>query len=313
MAALTGSTLSFGQLSNSEDVINLITNISPTDTPFQNAVSKGKASNVLHEWLNDVLADAASNAQLEGDDTINSYTFSTQVQPARLSNRCQISGKDGVISGTQEVIKKYGRTSDKVYYMTKRAKELKRDMEYVLTQNQAPVSGNSTTARQLRPLEGWFTTNTSRGSGGANGSTSAAATDGTQRAITQAMVVTGMQNAFTYGGEPSMLMVHPSQRTNISQFTSYATRYATAEGKQLQMSIKVIVTDFGDLEVVSNRFQRSRTAFGLDPSLWSIDYLRPVQPIPLDKTGDNEKFKIISEYTLVAKQEAGNFVIADLT
>ena len=312
MAALTNSVLSFGQLSNREDVINVITNISPTDTPFQKMVDTGTASNTLHEWLNDVLAAAAANAVVEGDDTLSSYTFTAQSAPARLSNRCQISRKDGVVSGTQDVIKKYGRTSDKVYYMTKLTKELRRDMELVLTNNQAPVVGNSTTARQMRPLEGWITTNAAGGAGYANGTTTAAATDGTQRAFTQAMLATAMQGAFNNGGDPSVLMVGTSQRPVVSQFASYVTRQSY-EPKTLSMSVSVIETDFGDLKVVTNRFQRARTAFVLTPSLWCVDYLRPVQPVALDRTGDNEKFMILGEYTLVSKQEAGSAKVADLS
>lgn len=312
MAALTNTVASFGQLSNREDVINTITNISPVETPFQSGAEKGTASNTLHEWLNDTLAAAAANAALEGDDTTSSYTFTAMVQPARPSNRCQISRKDGVVSGTQEAIKKFGRTSDKVYYMAKLTRELRRDMEVVLTNNQAPVAGNITTPRQLRPLEGWLTTNAQRGAGGANGTASAAATDGTQRAFTQAMVVAGMQAAFTAGGEPDVLMVGVAQRAVVSQFASFVSRQST-EPKTLSLSVKVVETDYGDLRVVTNRFQRNRTAFGLDMSLWSVDYLRPVRPLALDRTGDNEKFQILGEYTLVAKQEAGNFVVADLT
>jgi hypothetical protein len=51
----------------------------------------------------------------------------------------------------------------------------------------------------------------------------------------------------------------------------------------------------------------------LDPSLWSVDYLRPFQQAPLAKTGDSDRRQILVEYTLRACNEAGSGVVADLT
>ena len=51
-----------------EDLADVIYDVSPAETPFMSNVGKTKASNVLHEHQTDVLASAASNAQVEGDD-----------------------------------------------------------------------------------------------------------------------------------------------------------------------------------------------------------------------------------------------------
>jgi hypothetical protein len=137
------------------------------------------AAGVFHEWQTDALATAAQNAQLQGDDV----TFAAATPTARIGNRTQISRKEVIVSGTQNAVDKAGRNSELVYQMSKKRDELKRDKEFVLLSNQAPVTGNSSTAPQLRPLCGWITTNVDRGAGGANGTSSAAATDGTQRAL----------------------------------------------------------------------------------------------------------------------------------
>ena len=176
MAILTNSLLTFSAIGNREDLSNTIFNIDPVETPFMGNIGKNKAEAVLHEWQTQALAAAAANAVIEGDDTTSSYTFTAATVTVRAANRCQISRKDVVVSGTQDAVSKAGRAKEIVYQMVLKNKELRRDMEFVLTNNQAPVTGNSTTARQLRPALSWYSTNVSAGSGGSSGSTTTATT-----------------------------------------------------------------------------------------------------------------------------------------
>src|SRR6185312_2112662 len=98
MTTIANTYLTFSAIGNREDLVDEIYMISPTDTPFQAAIGKVKARAVLHEWLPDSLAAAAANAQLEGDDI---QSFAAVTPPSRASNRCQISYKDVIVSGTQ--------------------------------------------------------------------------------------------------------------------------------------------------------------------------------------------------------------------
>ena len=177
MAVPTNTLLTFSAVGNREDLLDKITNISPVDVPFTSMIGKSTAKATFHEWQTESLSAAAGNAQLQGDDV----TFGSAIITARIGNRTQISRKEVIVSGTQEAVDKAGRNSELVRQMANKRAELKRDVEFVLCSNQAPVTGNSSTAPQLRPLCGWFSTNDSRGAGGADGTSSAAATDGTQR------------------------------------------------------------------------------------------------------------------------------------
>jgi Family of unknown function (DUF5309) len=310
MAIISNTFLTFSAIGNREDLAEAIYNISSTDTPFVTTIGKAEASAVLHEWQTDALAAAAANAQLEGDDHTS---FAAVTPTARLSNRCQISAKDVIVSGTQNAVATGGRDQEMVYQLLKRGKELKRDMEFVLTNNQAPVTGNSTTARQLRPLCGWYATNVSRGAGGANGTTSAAATDGTQRPLTESLLKSVLQTCWSNGGDPDMVMVGPFNKTVISGFTGNATRMDKSEDKKLIASVDIYESDFGTLRIVPNRFQRERDAHVLTSDLWAVAYLRPFHTVDIAKTGDAEKGLVQAEYTLEARNEAGSGIIADLT
>lgn len=322
MAIITNTQLTFSTVGNREDLSDRIFNLSPTDTPFQATIGKTKAEGTFHEWQTDILAAAANNAVIQGDDTGTSYTFSAATPTVRLGNRTQISRKDVVVSGTQDAVSKAGRKKEVVYQLLKKGKELARDMEFALSQNSVKVTGNSTTAPQIAALESWYgqtsstvSTNVSRGSGGANSSSSqsVAVTDGTQRSLTEAMLKGVIQGCWTNGGDIDLIMAGPFNKTVISTFTGNNTRMQDTTDKKLVTAIDVYVSDFGTHKVVANRFQRERTLHVLMTEMFAVAYLRPKQTIDLSKTGDNSKAMIVSEYTLESRNDSGSGVVADLT
>lgn len=315
MAIVSGTLTTFAAIGNREDLADTIYNISPVEVPFQALIGKAKAAATFHEWQTESLTAAAANAQVQGDE----YTYGAAIVTQRIGNRTQISRKECVISGTQEAVDKAGRKSEMVRQLMNKSKELKRDIELVLCSNQAPVTGNTTTASQLRPLVGWFATNVDRGATGASGTASTAATDGTQRALTEAMLQNGMQNAWVNGGKPGYALTGPKQKRAISAFTGGATKFDKTEDATLTAKVDVYIGDFGQLKIVPSRFTRGaataadREVFLLDPELWAYATLRGVKTADVAATGDAEKAVILTEYTLESRQEAGNAVIADLT
>jgi hypothetical protein len=314
MAIVTNTALTFSAVGNREDLADVIYNIDPIETPFQAAVGKNKASAVLHEWQSQQLAAAGANARVEGDDTQVSFTFAAVTFTSRLVNRTQISGKDVVVSGTQDAVSKAGRNREIVYQMMLKGRELRRDMEFVLCNNQAPVTGAAATARQLRPVLSWYATNVSAGGGSpANGSTTTARTDGTQRALTETLVKAQLQSAWTNGGDIDLIMSGPFNKTVISTFSGNNTRMQDTSTGKLETSISVYVSDFGTHRVKANRFSRDRDLHLLMTDMWCVSYLRPIKTIDLARTGDNEKGLILAEYTVESRQERGSALVADLT
>lgn len=323
MAYLAGTFTPDHAIGNREDLSDLIYNISPTETPFMSQIAgRGKASAVYHEWQTDSLAAAGANQQVYGNDA----TFTTAAPTTRVGNRCQISSKTILVAGTQEAVDKAGRDSEYAYQAAKRMSELKRDMEYILSGNQASSAGDTGVAPRLGSLEAWYTTNTSRGtsaggvtSGGFGSGNVAAAVDATiasQRTFTEALLKTAMQQAWTQGGQPDVVLVGPVNKMRASGFAGIATLYRDTAQKKSNVSIlgaaDIYVSDFGEVRIIPGRFNRERTAHVLDSNYWSVDYLRPFKEEKLAKTGDGQKGQIIVEYTLKSKNEAASAVIADL-
>jgi hypothetical protein len=312
MTIVSGTYLTYSAIGNREDLSDQIYNISPTDCPFMSKIGTAKASAVTHEWQTDTLATAAANTQFEGDD----FTYSTPTATSRLLNTCQISYKTTIVSKTQDAVNKAGRAKEMVYQLMKRAKELRRDMEFTLTQNQARVAGASATARALRSLDAWYSTNAQRGGGGGNGGSTTAATDaGTQRVLTESLVKTGIQNAWTAGGDVDLIMCGPFNKQVISSFSGNVTRTDAASDDKvtLNSAVDIYRSDFGTHAIVANRFSRDRDLHLLTTDLWALAYLRPMNTVDIASTGDATKGAVIAEYTLESRNEAGSAIVADLT
>ncbi len=320
MTIQTNAFNTFGAIGNREDLTNVIYNISPTETPYMTSIGKSKAKAVKHEWQLDTLATAVTtNAQLEGDVVTGSSSATT----TRLSNICQISSKDVVVTGTQEVVDKAGRNSEIAYQMAKRGKELKRDMESVLTSNQAGVTGATATARKLRGMEAWIRTNTNREttatSGGtkgksatANGTTNAAVDATIQRAFTETLLKKVLAQVYATGGDPSIVMVGPHNKQTFSTFAGRSSARQTIAADAIQGAADMYASDFGDLKVIPNRFSRERTATIFDPEYAAVAFLRPIFTYDLAKTGDSIRKDMRVEYTLEMRNEGAYGVVADL-
>ena len=313
MAIVSNTFTRYSSVGIREELSNVIKNISPEDTPFQSNIRSESVSNTYFEFQTDELSAAAANAQLDGDDI---STFSAVTPSVRLGNYTQIMRKDFVLADNLEVINSAGRKSEIAYQLAKVGSELKRDVEYNLLSNQGQAAGSTTVARKTRGLPSWISTNVSKGTGGANGTATTSRTDGTQRAMTEAMLKTVVQSMWNEGGKPKMVMVGPHVKTVISGFSGIAGQRFNIEGNKPGTIIgaaDIYVSDFGNLEIVPNRFQRARDAFVLDPDLCAVATLRPMKQVKLAKTGDAEKRMILCEVGLKVDQEAGLGLIADLS
>ena len=303
------------QVGNREDLTDVIYNIAPTETPFMSNIGRTKCTSTFHEWQTDSLATAALNQQLEGDD-YDSGTLVVGVPTTRVTNYTTISAKTLIISGSHESSLKAGKKSEIAYQVAKKGKELKRDIEFTLSQKQAPVASTGGTTRKTRALESWIGTNASRASNGSDHASTFVVTDGTQRDLTEAMVKSAVQSAWTSGGDPEMMLCGAVNKQNISsQFSGIATMYREQSGVgpgTIIGAADIYVSDFGELKVVPSRFSRDRTISIVQKDMWAIAYLRPFKVYDLAKTGDAEKRLLLSEYTLEGRNEAASAKVADL-
>ena len=317
MAIVTNTFTTFDAKGIREDLSNVITNIAPEETPYMSNIGRESVSNSLYEWQTDTLAAAAANKQLEGDDITS---FDSVTATVRMQNYAQISRKTIVLSATEEVVNKAGRRSELAYQIAKRGSELKRDQEFTMLNGAVAAAGNTTTARGTASLGAFIKTNVDMRTNGANPSyttlPNSARTDGNVRTFTETILKNVIQQVWTSGGTPKILMTGPVNKQRVSGFSGIASSRFNIDGGARPATIigaaDIYVSDFGNVQVVPNRFQRERDAWVLDPEYAKMTTLRPYQQIELAKTGDAEKRMLIVEWGHKVLAENAHGLAADL-
>ena len=302
-----------------EDLTDVIYDISPTDTPIMSSIGKTKATSVTHEWQTDSLAAATTaNALVEGA----SATEGTITPTTRLANLTQIVGKTVMVSGTLLASDLAGRKSEMAYQLAKASAEIKRDIETIITANQGQAAGSSgSSARKMGSLLSYIKTNTSKNGTSVTGVDPttlgvSTRTDGSTRAFTETILKDVIAKVFASGGTPSALFVSPAQKQVVSAFTGLAAqRYQVPTSGQATIlaGADLYQSDFGVLQIVPNRFMRTRDALVLDPEYAALAYLRPFQTNDIAKVGDSDKKQILAELTLEVRNEAAHGGAFDLS
>ena len=318
VTANTNETYSVSTLK--EDLQEALVSISPTETPFMSSIGTKKISNTYFEWATvDLAAAVSTNRVMEGE---NAPGNDAPTNAVRLANYSQISDKVVEVSDTNEAVNGVGDAQRIAKQVAYKLKELKRDMETMLVgDNNAAVAGSSGTARETASLSAFLTTNVDRGATGANGTLSgttsgypnAAATDGTLRALTEAMLQGVIASCWDEGAEPTMVLCGSGVKQKISStFTGSATKFKNVDDKKVVAAVDIFVSDFGELQIVPSRFVRSRDVFVLDPSQARVAYLSNTKQKPLARTGHSERRLISAEYGLQVDTEKAHGVIADI-
>ena len=296
--------------------------VSPEKTPIVSAIKRFTATQRLHEWQRDSLATPnKDNAVIEGDDRTGTALTPTQ----RVANTVQLFDKTVVVSTTQEKTKSAGRSSEMKYQIGKAMVELKRDVEAMVVSDNVAVQGNSTTARKSAGLGAMIYTNVSHGGAGAtpahtSGLASVAQTAGTNRAFSETLLKTVLQNIFTNSGEfATLISVTPSHKVGFSGFAGIAgIRQQVKKGEQAVIvgGADVYVSDFGELTVVPNYVQGTanpNAAFVLNPDYAGLAYLGGFKSEPLAKTGHTTKELVSVEAALVVTSETAHGAVKNLT
>ena len=307
-----------------EDIQDIIYDVSPEETPFMTNAGTQVAENTFHEWPIDEL-DAANenNAWVDGDV----FTAGAITPPVMQGNRCQISRKDIAVTRRARKINKAGQRDELARQIARKGRELKRDMEKILLNNQASVADNGTVAPKLGGFPAWLQTNTVfAGDGGDGGFTAGnvvARTDGTIRQLTEAMIKAVTLSIYTNSGDsPNTMLMHPQVKQSWSEYQfSTSARIATPyqdHGKNPRSGLTVVgavdvwVGDFEVLDVVPDRFQRSRDLFIYNTEYTDVGYFDPIQTNAMGKRGDTDDNIVLADYTLVLTNEKTAGMVADI-
>lgn len=236
---------------NREDILPLLTNVSPRDTPWLSQAPRSAARHTTHDWIEDSLTTvtASAMAAVDGAD----YVYDASTTPSRRTNVTEIFRKDIGTTLTQQALNPAGFKDAYALEMFKAFAEINIAIEKTVFSSQSSSSGSSTSARMMSPIEGLATTNvfTSTNYG--------AATATSHSSILDFAGFNGMMRTiYVAGGNPELCFASPAVKPQISALNVMSSlainvRNISAVDKELTYPVNYIETEFGILSVILDR------------------------------------------------------------
>lgn len=296
MAAPT-KLLTYQTIGNREDLTDLITTITRHETPLYSNLQKVKASGTYHEWQIDTLSTATDNANVEGAD----FSFAMPGVRTRTGAYTQIFSKTVAVSETQQSVSTAGVDDEFAYQMEKRMKEIATDVEKALITGTGN-SGASGTARRLKGILAFITTNVETGTGTGN------------EALTETMYNNLLQKIWAAGGRPDNTYVNGWQARKIASFASPNQRTIEMRGQgTIENFVDVYKSNFGVQKVHLNPFMDTDKLIALENDKWAVAQLRPISIKDTAYTGDAKRGVLIGEMTLESRNEAASGKVTQLS
>ena len=293
-----------------EELSNVLTNIDPVETPFISNIGKGKTSSYKTEWLTDTLATAAYNQQNEAA-AANAAAIGAG---ARLVNYITVSAKWFDISDVLEAADTAGQMGKISYQTAKALKELARDMEFNLI-NEDEADG-TTAQYKTKGLKGWLpngcTNHYHFGDSGA-----------TTNLLTEDIFTNLQQLVWNQGGKVDMVLCSSAQKRKISAFNgaNRLTVNTDMTNKKIMNVVDFIENDFGVARVYLERHIATEAANGtedatatglydwiffLQKDMWKLLTMLPVKVEKLARNGLSQQVQISTTYTLRCGTEKAN-------
>lgn len=284
--------------STHEDLGDLVTMISPADTPFLSRVQKARAYSRVHLWATDALgARTASTPRLEGF----AFTSDTLSGISRLTNYVEILAEQVTVSDSLRWMNQVGTKDEYRRQMMKAAKQLAIRMENRLWSTATGVSGTSAAAPQIKAIMPWITTNTD--------------TATADRTLTTSIFNGVLQNIYTQGGEQDTVYCAPSRVGNLVNLvnTNYGDRNLPGAGGRLEEFIKVYVNDFGTLKVKLSRDIDTGSYAIIEHGRWALAWGQRPTTVQIAKDGYRTSAMMVAEYTLEARAENASGKVEDIS
>lgn len=276
--------------SRREDLLSIVGDVTPDDTPLMTMLKTSTASNTLHEWLEEYITPPTSVTPVsEGV----AATYAALVQPARRNNVTEILEETFRVSGTERAVNP-GNNQDALDHQSAKAlKTWKMKAEFELIQAGAIASGASGTARSMAGLLNVITTlYTARNSG---------------TSLSETEFQDMHQDSWTQGGSENsfdLVLVPFGLKRKIDGFTAGATKYVDQSDKKLVQPVAIYETSAGVARIMQHRYVPTAAAtpgpyfMGLKEDKFRVAYLRKPFKEMLAKDGDRENGHIVGEFTL---------------
>lgn len=285
---------------NREDLLDIITNISPDETPLMNKFGRSKVTGMVHSWLTDSLAPAKANAVVE-----NAPFSETEMTPrVKLDNYIQIFMRDCHVTDSQEAVLKAGVKSEMAYQLAKTLKAIALDVEYAIVHNDEALRGDGNVAGKMGGVPFFNKVNV------VDATDDTTYTEGS--ALQEEMLNDAIQAAWATGGVPDICVVSGKNKRAISNFTGNAERQRSADATKIKNVINVYESDFGLVNMVLHRMQPDSRIDLLQSEYWKLAYLIPFKTYDRPKDSLVNGKVVTGQLTLECRSPEANSAITGI-
>jgi hypothetical protein len=270
------------------DLSNEIALVSPTDTPLTTLLmGRGQvetANDITVTWREKELNSNRGTLKLEGADAGDVITSSR----SSLDNVCQIIEKVTQVSGTARSLNPKGIGDVFDAEVNDRLIETKRDLEWYFLNGTKTVESDNT-PRQMAGLMNLVNANN---------------VVQTKGALTEDHILDALQKMWEKGAQGEYFaFVNASQKRAINALAKAGNnvRWVVDNGSitnVMGVAVSKIVTDFGEINLVLDRYMDNNGILTVDLNEVKIAELRPTFYEDLPKAGDYYKGHVINESTI---------------
>ena len=254
---------------NREDLLDIITNISPDETPLMNKFGRSKVTGMVHSWLTDSLDTPSENAHLEDA----AFSSTPSVPRVKLDNYIQIFMRDCMVTDSQEAVLKAGVKSEMAYQLAKVLKAIALDVEYAIVNNDTANQGTSVTAGKMGGIP-YFVNATKL----PDNVIAAAGSEVTEEEFNDAI-----QAAWKVGGTPDIAVMSGANKRIVSGFTGNAHRERSADSTKIKQIVNIYESDFGLVNTLLHRLMPDTRIDFLQSEYWKLAYLIPFKTVERPK------------------------------
>jgi hypothetical protein len=302
---------------NREDLLEIITNISPMDTLMLSGLEKVPASNTTHEWLVDILADFGDpdvgNADVQAVAEGSDATFEPLVPRKRLCNLTQIIRRTFDVSDTQRDVNTAGIRDEYVYQLRKASMELARFIEFALVHSirQFQTAQGNSVGVLPRKMDGFYafaaasdpTCVTTLGlSEEEMGTVTHVTGSSPTNCITECVLNEQLEAMWNKGAMTDTIWVNAAQKRSLSNLVlnpNSQVRYNINVAERTVINtVDFYQSDFGTQKIYLHRYQSTDVISMAEANKLRIAVLRPVLAVELAKVGSSTKGMIEWEGTM---------------
>ena len=271
-----------------EDLLGVITNISPKETQLMSGLGTSTCNQIVHNWLTDALTAVKTNHYAEAQDASYAVT-----EPARAYNATQIIRQGYQVSGTQQAVDHAGFADRFAYEASKAMSIWKNDAELAVLQGCLCTA--TAAARNMCGIVNFmYASNVTNQSG---------------ISMSEDNLIEYLRVVWDAGASVDEVYVGAKLKKRIDGFTAGSTKNVDQSDKRLWNAVDVYESSFAPLvKIFLHRYADTDTTtltianghniIGIASEYYKVAYLRKPKMVDLPAIADAVQGEIVGELTM---------------